>query len=99
MALTIQRHSEDTPFRAAIMESGTAVSIVPTPNFIPFDTMAKAVNCTQTPGPERLSCLKAVPADAIHAWANGPQGIAFSFVVDESVAPCYCGPMHPLILK
>lgn len=67
------------------MESGSAVSMSVTPNFTPFDTMAKAVNCTQTPGPARLACLKAVPADKIHAWANGPQGLAFSFVVDKLV--------------
>lgn len=59
--------------------------------------MAEAVNCTQTPGPARLSCLKAVPADAIQKWANGPQGLTFSFMVDKLVVyyPCYS--IHPLI--
>ncbi|KAF8513089.1 Carboxylesterase [Gautieria morchelliformis] len=83
VAYLIQRHSENTPFRAAIMESGAAVSMLPTPNFSAFDAMAKAVNCTQSPGAARLSCLKAVPADAIKAWVNGPQGMTFPIIVDN----------------
>ena len=85
MAQAVQKYSHDTPFRAAIMQSGTDATIKATSSFTAFDSMAKAVNCTQTPGPARLSCLKGVPADAIHAWANGPQGLPFSFTVDKLV--------------
>ena len=81
----LQRHAINTPFRAAIMESGTATSISPALNFTPFDAMAKAVNCTQSPGAARLACLKAVSGDAIHEWANGPQGLAFRPIVDKYV--------------
>ncbi|KAF8576342.1 alpha/beta-hydrolase [Ramaria rubella] len=86
VAQAIQRHAVNTPFRAGIMESGAAVSTSPTPNFTAFDTMAKAVNCTQSPGAARLACLKAVPAAAIHAWANGPQGLSFTPVIDNLTA-------------
>lgn len=68
------------------MESGAASSMITTPNFAAFDTFAKAVNCTQPPGAERLACLKSVPASTISAWLNGPTGLTFgSPVVDKYV--------------
>jgi len=67
------------------MESGTAVSTSPVPNFVPFDTLAKAVNCTQSAGKARLACVKSVPAAAIQAWSNGPEGLTFGPVIDKWV--------------
>jgi len=84
VAQAIQRHSINTPFRAAILQSGAATSMSPVPSFTSFDALSKAVNCTQAPGAERLACMKAVSADAIRAWENGPQGLAFEPVVDNS---------------
>jgi hypothetical protein len=60
----------------------------PIPKFTSFDAMAKAVNCTEPPGAVRLTCLKAVSGDAIHAWANGPQGLPFQPTVDKYVHRC-----------
>jgi len=83
VAQAIQRHTTNAPFRAAIMQSGAAVSMSPAPSFTSFDALSQAVNCTEAPGSARLACLKAVPADVIRAWENGPQGLSFEPVVDN----------------
>jgi len=79
----IQRHRINPPFRAAILQSGVAPPISTVPSFTSFDSLSKAVKCTQAPGAERLACMKAVPADAIRTWENGPQGLSFGPVVDN----------------
>ncbi|GJJ10880.1 hypothetical protein Clacol_005108 [Clathrus columnatus] len=86
VAQILQRHSVNPPFRAAIMESGAASSTISTPNFTSFDIFAKAVGCNQAfPGPERLACLKSVPASQISTWLNGPSGLGFGNVVVDNV--------------
>ncbi|KAF8577513.1 alpha/beta-hydrolase [Ramaria rubella] len=97
VAQAIQRHGQNTPFRAAIMQSGAATSMLSTPSFTSFDTMARAVNCTQSPGATRLACLKAVPAAAIRAWENGPQGLAFEPIVDNVTV--FTDPIQRILLK
>ncbi|KIJ33057.1 hypothetical protein M422DRAFT_70484 [Sphaerobolus stellatus SS14] len=79
----IQRHPVDTPFRAGIIESGAIPTLYPPTNFSAFDTLAQAVNCSQSPGEERLACLKNVPPEVIHAWANGPEGVEFIPTTDN----------------
>ncbi|KAF8584336.1 alpha/beta-hydrolase [Ramaria rubella] len=83
VAQAIQRHAQNTPFRGGIMESGAATSMSPIPKFTSFDGMAKAMNCTQSPGAPRLACLRAVSTDAISTWVNGPQGLSFGAIVDN----------------
>ncbi|KAJ7072967.1 Alpha/Beta hydrolase protein [Mycena amicta] len=64
------------PFRAAIALSGTQPSLSPTPAFGTFNAFSVAVGCGDTPGSDRLACLKAVPALAIHNYTNAPEGAA-----------------------
>ncbi|KAJ6513515.1 Carboxylesterase [Mycena vulgaris] len=79
----IVRDRVKTPFRAGIMLSGAPFSSSPIPSFAPFNTFATAVGCSQTPGPARLNCLKAVPAATIRNFTNGPLGGTFGPVVDN----------------
>ena len=71
------------PFRAGIMLSGAQISTSPVLNFTIFDAFATAVGCTQPPGPSRFECLRAVPADTIHAYTNGPNRGLFIPQVDK----------------
>lgn len=85
VANILQRHHVNPPFRAAIMESGAASSMLTTPDFTNFDVFSKAVNCDQAPGADRLACLKSVPASSISAWLNGPSGLGFGSLVVDNV--------------
>lgn len=67
------------------MQSVAIVTLYPSTNFAQFDALAKAVNCTQPASDERLACVKAVSAEAIHNWANGPQGVEFIPTTDKYV--------------
>ncbi|KAJ6603196.1 Carboxylesterase family-domain-containing protein [Mycena vulgaris] len=82
----IVRDRVKTPFRAGIMLSGAPFSSSPIPSFAPFNTFATAVGCSQTPGPARLNCLKAVPAATIRNFTNGPLSGTFVPVVDNITA-------------
>ncbi|KAJ7255363.1 Alpha/Beta hydrolase protein [Mycena rebaudengoi] len=78
------KYTPDTaPFRAAIMLSGTVPSTSPTPPFKYFNAMASAVGCTQSPGAERLACLKAVPASTIRTFTNGASSGTWFPLVDN----------------
>jgi hypothetical protein len=52
------------------MLSGAAISRSPIANFTPFDLFAKAMNCTEEPGPQRIACLQEVPAEVIKNITN-----------------------------
>ena len=69
------------------MFSGVAIYRSPIANYTPFDIFAQSFNCTQDPGPARLTCLQAVPADAIKNFTNAdPADFSFGdVVVDKSV--------------
>jgi len=63
------------------------------PSFAAFDQFAVGVGCNQTAGPERLSCLRAVPAATIRNLTNGVgAGLKFDFIVDKQVlSTCLTG--------
>lgn len=69
------------------MFSGAVTYRSPVANYTPFDQFAKAVNCTQPPGPLRLVCLKKVPAGLISNLTNAnPSTFHFEdTVVDKYV--------------
>ncbi|KAF9049446.1 Alpha/Beta hydrolase protein [Rhodocollybia butyracea] len=81
----VSRHPIDPPFRAAILFSGATPNSAPfSPTaFGPFNDFSTALNCTQPPGAERLACLKALSADVIRAYTNGPTSGIFGAVVDN----------------
>ncbi|KAG7094376.1 hypothetical protein E1B28_007977 [Marasmius oreades] len=84
VSTAISRHDEARPpFRAAIMLSGNIAALSP---LIPtaFNQFATAVNCTQAPGPQRLSCLKAVPTSMISAFVDGPTSGSFGAAVIDN---------------
>jgi carboxylesterase type B len=83
MAITRQKPSVTPPFRAGIMLSGVLVSTSPVLNFSIFDAFATAMGCEQPPGPERLQCLRKVPASTIRAYTNGPNSGLFTPGVDK----------------
>ncbi|KAJ7785818.1 Alpha/Beta hydrolase protein [Mycena metata] len=84
VAAAILRYSAaNAPFRAAVLLSGAEESTSPVPSFASFDGFSTAVNCTQTPGPARLACLKNVPASVIRSFTNGPSSGAFGPIVDN----------------
>ena len=85
VSLAITRREPDVtpPFRAAIMLSGEKVSTSPVLNFSIFDAFATAMGCGQPPGPERLQCLRNVPASTIRTYANGPNSGVFTPGVDK----------------
>jgi len=87
VSLAISRREPDVtpPFRAGIMLSGAKVSTSPVLNFSIFDTFATAMGCGQQPGPERLQCLRNVPASTIRAYTNGPNSGPFIPGVDKYV--------------
>ncbi|KAJ6528734.1 Carboxylesterase [Mycena vulgaris] len=82
VGLAIIRDRVNTPFRAGILLSGAPISSPPT-SFASFDAFATAFGCSQTPGPARLKCLKAVPAATIRNFTNGPLSGAFGTVIDN----------------
>jgi carboxylesterase 2 len=85
VSLAITRREPDVtpPFRAGIMLSGAKVSTLPALNFSIFDAFATAMGCGQAPGPQRLQCLRNVPASTIRAYTNGPNSGAFAAGVDK----------------
>ena len=83
MAINRRKPGGATPFRAGIMLSGEKVSTSPVLNFSIFDAFATAVGCGQTPGPERLQCLRNVPASTIRNYTNGPDSGVFNPGVDK----------------
>jgi carboxylesterase type B len=83
----IQRHTpENAPFRAGILLSGASVSTSPVPSFTAFNGFAAGVGCNQAPGAARLACLKAVPAQTIRSFVNGPTSGAFGTTVVDKYA-------------
>ena len=85
MAINRRKPGVATPFRAGIMLSGEKVSTSPVLNFSIFDAFATAMGCGQTPGPERLQCLRNVPASTIRNYTNGPDSGVFNPGVDKYV--------------
>jgi carboxylesterase type B len=83
MAITRREPDVAPPFRAGIMLSSEKVSASPVLNFSIFDAFATAMGCGQSPGPERLQCLRNVPASTIRAYTNGPNSGAFTAGVDK----------------
>ncbi len=83
MAITRRKPGVATPFRAGIMLSGAIVSTSPLLNFSIFDEFATAMGCGQRPGPQRLQCLRKVPASTIRAYTNGPDSGPFTPGVDK----------------
>ncbi len=85
VTLAIARREPDVvpPFRAGIMLSGAKVSASPALNFSIFDAFATAMGCRQPPGPQRLQCLRNVPASTIRAYTNGPNSGLFTSRVDK----------------
>lgn len=88
----LQCHALDPPFQGAILLSSAFLGeVTPNTNEITWTTFA-AVGCTQPAGPQRLECLKAVPAATIHGFMNGPNApAAFNALIDKWVVlsrPC-----------
>ena len=83
MAITRRKSGVAQPFRAGIMLSGEKVSTSPVLNFSIFDAFATAMGCGNPPGPERLQCLRNVPASTIRAYTNGPNSGPFTPGVDK----------------
>ncbi|KAF8493264.1 Alpha/Beta hydrolase protein [Russula emetica] len=83
LAITRRKPDVPPPFRAGIMLSGAKVSNSPVLNFSIFDAFATAMGCAQTPGPQRLQCLRNVPASTIRAYTNGPNSGLFTSAVDN----------------
>lgn len=83
LAITRRNSSVVPPFRSAILFSGEKVSSVPQPNFKTFDAFAAAMGCSQSPGPERLQCLRHVPASTIHNFTSENPLIPFTPQVDK----------------
>ncbi|KAF8504327.1 Carboxylesterase [Russula emetica] len=83
MAITRQRPGDAPPFRAGIMLSGVQDTTSPVLKFSIFDAFATAMGCEQPPGPQRLQCLRNVPASAIRAYTNGRNSSQFTQGVDN----------------
>jgi carboxylesterase type B len=83
LAITRRNSSVTPPFRAAILLSGERVSAVPQPNFKTFDAFATAQGCSQSPGPQRLECLRNVSASAIHNYTTVNPFATFTPQVDK----------------
>jgi carboxylesterase type B len=83
----IQRHTpENAPFRASILLSGAGFSTFPAPSFASFNGFAAGVGCSQAPGAARLACLKAIPAQTIRNFVNGPISGGFGATVVDKCA-------------
>ena len=67
------------------MLSGFQASTSPKLDFKEFDAFAIAMNCTKSPGPRRLHCLRKVPASTIRNYTNGPNIGRFTYGVDKYV--------------
>jgi len=68
------------------MLSGVANTVSPVTDYTNWNTLAAAMNCTQSPGKARPACMKAVPGATIRAWLNGPSGLGFGVpIVDKYV--------------
>lgn len=83
LAISRRNSSVVPPFRAAILLSGEKVSSVPQPNFKTFDGFATAVGCSQSPGPQRLECLRNVSASTIHNFTTENPFVTFTPQVDK----------------
>ena len=83
LAITRREPSVVPPFHAGIMLSGAKVSESPVLNFSIFDEFATAMGCGQPPGPQRLQCLRNVPASTIRAYTNGPDSGLFASGADK----------------
>ena len=83
LAVTRREPGVAPPFRAGIMLSGVKVSTSPVLNFSNFDTFAAAMGCGQSPGSQRLQCLRNVSASTIRAYTNGPDSALFTPGVDK----------------
>jgi len=83
LAITRRNSSVVPPFRAAILLSGEKVSAAPQPNFKNFDAFATAMGCSQSLGPQRLDCLRTVPASTIHNFTTVNPFVVFSPQVDK----------------
>ncbi|KAF9261721.1 alpha/beta-hydrolase [Marasmius fiardii PR-910] len=82
VAAAINRNQEG--FNAGIMLSGAPLVPANVPlNFVPFNDFVRTTNCTQSPGPSRLDCLRKIPAPVIRNWTNGPSGGTFGVIVDN----------------
>ncbi|KAH9994629.1 Alpha/Beta hydrolase protein [Russula vinacea] len=86
LAITRRNSTVSPPFRAAIMLSGFQASTSPKLDFKEFDAFAIAMNCTKSPGPRRLHCLRKVPASTIRNYTNGPNIGRFTYGVDNVTA-------------
>ncbi|KAE9387860.1 alpha/beta-hydrolase [Gymnopus androsaceus JB14] len=83
----VSRHPVNPPFRAAILFSGATLNLAPNLNaFNSFNNFSTAVGCTEPPGPERLACLRAVWAEDIRVYTNGPTSGTFGVLLDNVTA-------------
>ncbi|KAF7324602.1 Carboxylic ester hydrolase [Mycena kentingensis (nom. inval.)] len=80
-AAIIRRNPGPAPFRAAIMLSGARTTI-PMLGFGSFDKFASAFNCTQSPGDDRLACLRQISSADIRNWTF-TTAVSFRPVVDN----------------
>jgi carboxylesterase 2 len=86
----LQRHPVNPPFAGAILLSSSFSGVTPNTNETAWTEFATAVGCTQPPGSQRLACLKAVPADTIHTFMNGPNAPStFTALIDKYVSCLY----------
>jgi hypothetical protein len=65
------------------MLSGVRASTFPEPNFSFFDAFATAMGCVQSPGPQRLECLRTVSAPTIRNYTNENPTELFVAQVDK----------------
>jgi len=65
IAHLLQTNPQNPPFRAAMMLSGAVNAVSPVTDYTNWDTLAAAMNCTQSPGKARLACMKADPGATI----------------------------------
>jgi len=85
LAITRRNVTAVPPFRAAIMLSGEKVSALPEPNFATFNAFATAMGCSESPGPQRLECLRNISASTIRNYTNGNPTSSFVPQVDKYV--------------
>ena len=83
LAISRRNSSVVPPFRSAIMFSGVKTSASPVPNFANFQAFATAMGCSQSPGPDRLDCLRQIPASTIRNYTNSNPLVTFVPHVDK----------------